>query len=45
MRAINEILKTFNYKPVRYHKKGKSTIIDTDNGPIVIKKKTIKTNL
>ncbi|MEG1648125.1 MAG: hypothetical protein RRY16_03315 [Bacilli bacterium] len=39
MKDINEILKKYNYKPNRYQKKGKTTIVDTDSGCVVIKKK------
>lgn len=39
MNEINELLKKYNYKRKKYQKKGKTTIIDTDSGYIVIKKK------
>lgn len=39
MKDINQILKQYNYKPYRYKKIGKTMIVDTDNGSIVIKKK------
>lgn len=41
MKNIKEILKKYNYKPYRYQKKGKTLIIDTDNGSIVVKKKNV----
>ena len=40
MKKINEILKQYNYKPYRYKKIGKTVIVDTDNGSIVVKKKS-----
>ena len=43
MKDISEILKEYNYKPLRYRKVGKTLIIDTNNGKLVIKKKD-KTN-
>ena len=39
MKEISDILKKYNYKPNRYQKKGKTTIVNTDSGCIVIKKK------
>lgn len=43
MKNIKKILKKYDYTPYRYKKIGKTTIVDTDNGSIVIKKK-IKDN-
>ena len=39
MRKFNDILTKYGLKPHRYEVKGKVTIIDTDNGKYVIKKK------
>lgn len=40
MKEINNILRKYNYKANKYKKVGKTTIINTDNETLVIKKKT-----
>lgn len=40
MNEIREILKRYDLKPKKYTKKGKVTIVDTDQGKMVFKKRT-----